>query len=160
QRWRRQGYRLLIKMEPAASVSVAVGRQAAEVRRRVGRVSAAPRAAAARDGDERAARLIRFFATPAAPAQVPGSAPFADTELDAALETLTQYSIERIIKRVISLEAAELLARLRSMSEELSRAELKDQKEQMTQLQQKGLIAVTYRKGKRVSIQLQRERII
>ena len=33
-------------------------------------------------------------------------------------------------------------------------------KEQMTQLQQKGLIAVTYRKGKRVSIQLQRERII
>jgi hypothetical protein len=104
--------------------------------------------------------LFGFIATPAAPAQVPGSAPFADTELDAALETLTQYSIERIIKRVISLEAAELLARLRSMSEELSRAELKDQKEQMTQLQQKGLIAVTYRKGKRVSIQLQRERII
>ena len=112
--------------------------------------------------------LFGFIATPAAQPpqeqasrhQLPSSPPFADTELDAALETLTQYSIETIIRRVISLEAAELLASLRSMSEELSRTELKDRKEQIVQLQEEGCISVTRRKGERLSIQLKRERII
>jgi hypothetical protein len=112
--------------------------------------------------------LFGSIATPAAPPpkeqasghQEPSSPRFADTELDAALETLTQYSIETIIRRVISLEAAELLARLRSMSEQFSRTELKERKDQIAQLQQEGCITVTYRKGKRVGIELKRERII
>jgi len=111
--------------------------------------------------------LFGSLSTPAAPQaekqdaryQVSNARPPADAELDAALETLTQYSIERIIRRAISLDAAELLDRLRSMPAELSSTELTKHKQQITELQQKGCIAVI-RQRKRANIWLQRERII
>jgi hypothetical protein len=110
--------------------------------------------------------LFGSLSTPAAPQteedaryRVSTAPPSADAELDAALETLTQYSIETIIRRAISLDAAELLDWLRSMPAELSSAELKEHKQQVAELQQKGCIAVT-RKRNRVSVLLQRERII
>jgi hypothetical protein len=111
--------------------------------------------------------LFGSLSTPAAPPtekqdaryQSPTAPPSADAELDRALETLTQYSIERIIRRVMSLDAAELLDRLRLMPAELISTELKEHKQQVAELQQKGCIAVT-RKRKRVSVWLQRQRII
>jgi hypothetical protein len=92
-------------------------------------------------------------------AQSPADKLPEDAELDAALETLSQFSIEWIICRTISLRAAMLLLTLRYIPREFGRNQVRDFGEPFQELKKAGAIRVR-RDDKRVIASLVRERII
>jgi hypothetical protein len=80
-----------------------------------------------------------------------------DPDLDAAIMMLAQPSIEYVIKRVISLDAADLLAKLRADPMALGKKIPRDLKEHVDELREEGCFTISRR---RQGVKLKRARII